>query len=335
MLSFALIGCGAIGKRHADIITAKHRLKAVCDIRPERAGTFAQKYNCVGYENISALLEVERETDVIVIATPNGLHAQHAIAALEAKHHVVCEKPMALTTTDARNMVAAAEKNNRKLFIVKQNRYNPPVAQVKQWLDTGRLGKIFSFQLNGFWNRPVAYYQNSWHGSADMDGGILFTQFSHFIDILCWFLGEAEEVNGFAENFLHKDSIAHEDTGVVAAKMKNGSIGTIQFTVNSYQKNMEGSLTLFGEKGAVKIGGAYLNVLSYADIEGVEYKPVFTGNEMNDYGFYQGSMSNHPQVYQHVEDVLLNGKETFPSLADSVKTIEMIEKIYAVLRNGK
>ncbi|MBX2887526.1 MAG: Gfo/Idh/MocA family oxidoreductase [Ferruginibacter sp.] len=332
MLRFALIGCGAIGKRHADIIAARHHLVAVCDIVPEKAAAFGLKYHAAAYDKLQMLLESETWVDVVVIATPNGCHAQQTIAALQSGKNVLCEKPMAIKSTDAQQMVKVANETGKKLWIVKQNRYNPPVAQVRGWLEEGKLGKLIGFQLNGFWNRPDAYYYNSWHGSADLDGGILFTQFSHFIDILCWLVGDIEEVRGFASNIMHPNSMAFEDTGAVAIKMKNGCIGSVNFTVNSFGKNMEGSITLFGEKGTVKIGGAYLNELSYVNIDGIDFVDAQIFTPENDYGNYKGSMSNHPRVYNHVEDVLLKNAPIFPSLADSVKTVEMIEQIYAAIR---
>src|SRR5947207_11099086 len=175
---------------------------------------------------------------------------------------------MALSVQDCGEMIKEAERANRRLFIVKQNRFNPPVEAVKKAIDEGRLGKVYSIQLSCFWNRNNEYYDNSWKGTLNMDGGTLFTQFSHFIDLLYWMIGDIKTVQAFTSNFHHQGEIEFEDTGVVALQFYNGAIGTINYTVNSFKKNMEGSLTIFGEKGTVKIGGQYLNELEYKSIDG-------------------------------------------------------------------
>ena len=183
-ISFALIGCGRIAQRHAALIATKGRLAGVCDIIKEKADSLAAAYQVKAWYSIDDLLSGEKDIDVVVICTPNGLHAIHAVKALQAGFHVLCEKPMAIRASDCGIMIQAAEKANRRLFIIKQNRYNPPVVAVKQAVDEGRLGKIYSLQLNCFWNRNENYYKNSWKGTQDLDGGTLFTQFSHFIDLL-------------------------------------------------------------------------------------------------------------------------------------------------------
>lgn len=236
---------------------------------------------------------------------------------------------MAINIEDAQQMITVAEKTSKKLFVVKQNRFNPPVAAVKKLIDEGRLGKIFNVQLNCFWNRNNDYYNNNWRGTKALDGGILFTQFSHFIDLLFWMIGDVSEVKSFKNNFLHKTSIELEDTGVVIIKFQNGAIGTINYTVNSFEKNMEGSLTLFGEKGTVKIGGAYLNTLEYQCIENYVIEDLPQGNTQNQYATYQGSMSNHDKVYKNLIDVLNNNSTMTANAFDGLKTVEMISKIYS------
>jgi predicted dehydrogenase len=226
-------------------------------------------------------------------------------------------------------MIQAAEKNNRRLFAIKQNRYNPPVAVVKQLIDDGKLGKINSIQLSCFWNRNEAYYANSWKGTKELDGGTLYTQFSHFVDLLYWMVGDVEEVQAMMGNYEHTNSIEFEDTGVVILRFANGAIGTINYTVNSYTKNMEGSLTIFAEKGTVKIGGQYLNVLEYQQIEGMKIENLPEGNKPNNYGTYVGSMSNHNLVYDNVIEVLEKGASITTSAFEGLKTVEIIQKIYA------
>jgi predicted dehydrogenase len=266
--------------------------------------------------------------DVVAICSPNGLHANHSIMALEAGVHVLCEKPMAINPSDCGRMIGSAEKNNRRIFIIKQNRFNPPVVAVKEAIDAGRLGEIYSVQLNCFWNRNPDYYANSWKGTLELDGGTLYTQFSHFIDLLYWMLGDIKSVYALTSNFAHKDIIEFEDTGVVAVKFTSGAIGAINYTVNSYGKNMEGSLTIFGEKGTVKIGGQYLNELEYQNIEDFEFKDLPEGNKANNYGTYFGSMSNHNKIYENVIDVLTNGGSIATNFFEGMKTVEIIDKIY-------
>ena len=226
-LKFAIIGCGKIAPRHAIEILKHGELVAVCDIAKDKADAFAQQFAAKSYYSIETLLQNEKELDVVVVCTPNGLHAEHSIQSLQAGQHVLCEKPMAISTLDAQRMIDIAEAAGKKLYVVKQNRYNPPVVFVKKLLEQNKLGNILSFQLNCFWNRPAAYYENSWKGTLRMDGGILYTQFSHFIDLLYWFLGNAMIVKGIRHNYLHKDCIEFEDTGIAFLQMENGAIGNI------------------------------------------------------------------------------------------------------------
>ena len=304
-------------------------LVAVCDIAPAKAATLAQQYKANAYYSIKDLLAKEKSIDVVAVCTPNGLHATHSIQALNAGFNVLVEKPMAITVKDCEEMIAAAKANNKLLFPIKQNRFNPPVAAVKEAIDKGILGKIYSVQLSCFWNRDAAYYNNSWKGTIDLDGGTLFTQFSHFIDLLYWMNGDVEKAFAITGNFAHQGVIQFEDTGVVALQFCNGSIGTINYTVNSHSKNMEGSLTIFAEKGTVKIGGQYLNELEYQSIEGFEITNLPKGNIANNYGTYVGSMSNHDKVYQNVIDVLQQGASMTTSTFDALKTVEIIHKIYS------
>ncbi|NBP58562.1 gfo/Idh/MocA family oxidoreductase [bacterium] len=328
MIKFALIGCGRIAQRHAEHISKNGVLVAVCDIVKENADSLATKYNAEAYYNIDELLKAAIEIDVVSICSPNGLHPEHSIKSLKAGFHVLCEKPMSINVSDCGEMIKTAEKMNRRLFAIKQNRFNPPVVAVKQAIDDGKLGKIFSVQLSCFWNRSEDYYKNSWKGTKDLDGGTLYTQFSHFIDLLYWIVGDIKNVKGFTGNYAHKGIIEFEDTGVFVVEFYNGAIGTVNYTVNSYKTNMEGSLTIFGEKGSVKIGGQYLNELEYQSIEGFEFKDLPTGNIANNYGKYQGSMSNHDKIYANLVDVLSNNAAISTSAFEGLKTVEIIDKMY-------
>jgi predicted dehydrogenase len=325
---FAIVGCGRIGMRHAEHIQKLAQLVAVCDTDESKAAFFAEKFNCKAYHNIEDMLANEQEIDVVSICSPNGLHAKHAILSLEAGFHVLCEKPMAINVQDCGEMIKTAEKMNKRLFAIKQNRFNPPVAAVKKLIDENRLGKIYSVQLTCFWNRNEDYYHNSWKGTKDLDGGTLYTQFSHFVDLLYWLIGDVKQAKSLMGNFAHQGIIEFEDTGVVILEFLNGAIGTINYTVNSYKKNMEGSLTIFGEKGTVKIGGQYLNELEYQEIEGYKIENLPAGNTANNYGNYQGSMSNHDKVYENVIEVLNNNASIATNSFEALKTVEIIDKIY-------
>jgi UDP-N-acetyl-2-amino-2-deoxyglucuronate dehydrogenase len=335
-LRFALIGCGRIAQRHAEHINNSGVLIAACDTDHEKADALAAKYGAKAYYSVNDLLANEKGIDVVSVCSPNGLHARHSIQALKSGFHVLVEKPMAISVNDCGEMIKAAEKANKRLFAIKQNRFNPPVVAVKDAIDAGKLGRIYSIQLSCFWNRNPDYYANSWKGTKDLDGGTLYTQFSHFIDLLYWMIGDVKNVQAFMSNFAHEDIIDFEDTGVIIAEFQNGAIGTINYTVNSYQKNMEGSLTIFGEKGTVKIGGQYLNELEYQNIEGFRIENLPEGNKANNYGNYQGSMSNHDKVYENLVEVLTNNASISTNAFEGLKTVEIIEKIYSrakVLQN--
>lgn len=329
-LKFAIVGCGRIAQRHAEHIknTDGCLLVACCDIIENKAIELAEKHGTSHHLSMDEML-LNADIDVISICSPNGLHAEHSIKGLQSGQHVLCEKPMALSSYDCGEMIQAAEKANKRLFIIKQNRYNPPVKAVKDLISNGKLGKIFNIQLSCFWNRNEDYYKNSWKGTKELDGGTLFTQFSHFIDLLFYLNGDIKETRAFGENFNHKNIIEFEDTGVVALKFKNGALGTINYTVNSFRKNMEGSLTIFAEKGTVKIGGQYLNELEYFEVADMEKPPELEkGNKANNYGQYQGSMSNHDKVYQNIVQVLKYNASITTNMFEGLKTIEIIENIY-------
>jgi UDP-N-acetyl-2-amino-2-deoxyglucuronate dehydrogenase len=327
-IKFAVVGCGRIGQRHAQHIKNLAELVAICDVDANKANEMARKYDVRSYTSLETLLTSEKNLDVISVCTPNGLHAEHTIQSLKHGFHVLCEKPMALSVHNCGEMIKEAEKANRRLFIVKQNRFNPPIEAVKKAIDDGKLGKIFSIQLSCFWNRNNEYYKD-WKGSKSLDGGTLYTQFSHFIDLLYWMIGDIKTANGFIGNFNHKGIIEFEDTGAVSVEFYNGVIGTINYSVNSFGKNMEGSLTIFGEKGTIKIGGQYLNELEYQNIEGFEIKDLPPGNPPNNYGQYQGSMSNHDLVYKNVVDVLSHEGIIATNGFEGLKTVEIIDKIYS------
>lgn len=328
-IRFAIIGCGAIAARHAIHIKNYGELVAVCDLQEEKALAFAHPFQVPYYLTMEELISSESTIDVVVICTPNGLHASQSVQALRQGHHVLVEKPMALTVADCETMLQAAAAAGKQLFTVMQNRFNPPVQAIKKLLDAGSFGQIYSVQVTCFWNRDQHYYQSSsWRGSKAMDGGILFTQFSHFIDLLYWFFGEVDTVMSVMDNMAHQSCSELEDVGGVVLRFKSGIIGTIHFSVNSFQTNREGSITISGEKGMVKIGGEYLNTIDYAEFQDAVLSVLPAGADVNDYGTYRGSMSNHDQVYQNLVATLQKGTPFYADTMDGLKTVAIIEKIY-------
>ncbi len=327
-LNFAIVGCGSIAERHAvQIIANGGKLIACCDILAEKASEFGERHNMDFYLSMDEMLK-DDQIEVVSICTPNGLHASHTLLALNASKHVVCEKPMALCVEDCKKMIATAMSNNKKLFMVMQNRFNPPVVELKKIIEQDFLGKISNIHLSCFWNRNFDYYKNSmWKGTRKLDGGILYTQFSHFIDILLWLFGEVETVNAIVENFNHP-AIEIEDAGVVMLRFKNNILCTINYSVNAFEKNFEGSLTVIGEKGIIKIGGQYLNKLECCNICNYTPSILDKGSEENNYGQYTGSMSNHHLVYENIMKVFNNEAVIATTGLEGMKTVELIQKIY-------
>lgn len=325
---FAIVGCGQIGIRHAEKIMQQEHMKVVaaCDIVPERALFIGQKYHCPAYLSIENLL-LNPNIDFVNVCTPSGLHAPHTIAALDSDKNVLCEKPMALRVLDAQAMITAAHKNKRLLYVVKQNRYNPPVMYAKNLIASGKMGRPLFCVVNVFWNRNEAYYQSAdWRGTLNLDGGALFTQASHFVDLMLMFMGKAKKVNALMGTLNH--NIQVEDTGSINIQFQSGALGSFNYTNCTTKKNFEGSITLFYTKGTIKIGGEYLNTIDYFQVEGVDsFKLEESDSKPNDYGTYKGSMSNHQEVFKNivqnfnnqVKGNLIDGKE-------GLATVEFIEQ---------
>lgn len=330
MIKFAIIGFGHIGRRHAEHIRNNKdtQLVAICDIDTDVVDQMPDK-EISFYPNVEDLLSATT-ADVICICTPNYLHCAHTIAALNAGKHVVVEKPMAMSTAESDAMIAAATQNDRIIFAIKQNRYNPPVAAVKDLIASGRLGKVYMMQVNCFWNRSDAYYaQSDWRGKKDKDGGCLYTQFSHFIDILYYLNGPITEASGRMFNFAHQQNTEFEDSGSFVMKAANGAIINFNFSTCAFEKNMEGSITILAEKGTLKIGGQYLNTLEYQCIEGEELPQINIVAKENDYGLYKGSMSNHDKVIKNVVDVLNHNHPVMTGAEEGREVVKIIEMMYA------
>lgn len=335
-IKFAVIGCGHIGKRHAEMIwnNPEADLVALCDLREEHELQLDAKYAKVPlYKSLEELLRNHLDLDVVNIATPNGLHAEQALTVLNAGHHVVVEKPLGLEKAAVEKIIFTALHKNRHVFAVMQNRYSPPSVWIKDLVESDKLGRINMVQINCYWNRDDRYYKkDTWHGHKELDGGTLFTQFSHFIDIMYWLFGDIQNIQGRLTDFNHQSLTDFEDSGIVSFDFQEGGMGVLNFSTSCWDTNFESSITILGEKGTVKIGGQYMNEVEYCHVEGYEMPELAEANPPNDYGPYKGSAANHVYLIQNVVDVL-KGRDTITTNAlEGLKVVEIIERIYQACR---
>jgi UDP-N-acetyl-2-amino-2-deoxyglucuronate dehydrogenase len=334
-IKFAVVGAGHIGKRHAEMIRrdSEGELVAMVDIRTkEECG--AQDFDVPFFNSIEELLSSGLSFDVVNICTPNGLHAEQSLKALEAKKHVVCEKPMGLTKTSCEEIIFKALQVSRQVFCVMQNRYSPPSEWIKSIVSEGILGDIYMVQLNCYWNRDERYYKpGGWKGTEDLDGGTLFTQFSHFIDIMYWLFGDIDNIQGKFADFNHKDTTAFEDSGFVSFDFINGGMGCINYSTAVANQNLESSMTIVGKNGSVKIGGQYMNEVEVCNIKDYEMPTLKPSNPANDYGPYKGSAANHNYVISNVIDTLKGRTSPTTNALEGLKVVEIIERIYKIRNN--
>lgn len=331
-IKFGVIGQGHIGKRHAEMIRRNPscELVAVCDILSKAElglNDLREKF----YSSPAELLAAHPEIEVINVCTPNGLHARHSLMALEAGKHVVCEKPMALSKSDCEQMIYKALQNNRYVFCVMQNRYSPPSVWLKKIVEEKIIGDIFIVQLNCYWNRDDRYYKKgNWKGTHDLDGGTLFTQFSHWIDILYWVFGDIKDIQARFADFNHRHSTAFEDSGLVSFNFLNGGMGCINYSTAVWDKNLESSLTIVGSKGSVKVGGQYMDKVEICNIKDYQMPRLEETNPANDYGGYKGSANNHNMVIENVVETLRGQKTITTNALEGLKVVDIIERIYAL-----
>jgi predicted dehydrogenase len=329
---FVVIGAGHIGKRHAEMIRRDEEgeLVALIDVRSVQE-CMAEDFNVPFFNSFDELLEAGLAFDVVNVCTPNGFHASQSIAALEAGKHVVCEKPMGLTKDSCEKIIYKSLQVSKQVFCVMQNRYSPPSQWIKSVIDQKLLGEIFMVQLNCYWNRDDRYYKaDSWKGKKDLDGGTLFTQFSHFIDIMYWLFGDIENIQGKFADFTHANSTDFEDSGFVSFDFHNGGMGCINYSTAVADQNLESSLTIIGKKGSVKIGGQYMNEVEICNIQDYEMPQLAPTNPGNDYGAYKGSAANHNYVIKNVIDTLKGRTSPTTNALEGLKVVEIIERIYKV-----
>lgn len=326
---FGIVGCGHIGKRHAAVLDHYEYagLSATCDILPERAQELADLYGGIkASDNYSDFLK--QDMDVVSICTPHHLHKPMALEALKQGKHVVVEKPMALSAQDAREMTATAEAAGLRLYVVKQNRFNVPIRLADEAIKNNRLGKIYLVQCNVLWNRHQEYYtQSDWRGKKAHEEGALFTQASHFIDILVWWFGKVVSAKTIMARQAHDIEI--EDCGNSSVLFESDVLGAISWTTNVYNKNYEGSITIIGEHGTIKIGGAYLNKVEYWDVKSHPLPENISYIDLpNNYGKYQGSSSNHHRVMEEVVKDLCGERSNIVEGKEGERSIAAIETIY-------
>jgi len=335
-LKFALVGCGRISKKHAELLgkgqIPNAKLVAVCDIVEEKAKKCADTYGVNYYTDMDEMMEKE-DIDVVSILTESGNHAKHTIHLAQYGKHIVVEKPMALTLDDADHMIEACDRNNCKLFVVKQNRFNLPVQKLREALDRGRFGKLVLGTVRVRWKRDQSYYdQAPWRGTWAMDGGVLANQASHHIDLLQWMMGPVVSV--FAHGITALVDIEAEDTATAVLKFKNGALGIVEATTAARPKDMEGSISILGEKGSVVIGGFAVNKIEHWEFdpplpEDEIIRREYNENPPNVYGF------GHKRYYEDVVHAILNNTRSLVDGLEGRKSLELITAMYESMETGK
>ena len=329
----ALVGCGRIAQKHFEAIQSdkQFELTGVCDISMERAKEVGGKYKVPYYKNLEKMIRSVK-MDILAICTPSGLHPQHGILAAENKVHVLTEKPMATRLQEADALIQACDRNQVQLFVIKQNRLNTTMQLLKRAIDKERFGKIYQAIVNVFWQRPQEYYDTAkWRGTWEFDGGAFLNQASHYVDALEWLIGEPESVMGMTATMARK--IESEDMGAAIVHFRNGTIATVNVSMLTYPKNYEGSITVLGEKGTVKIGGIAVNKIDKWEFEDYDDddKLIMESNYSppNVYGF------GHLAYYKNVAEALSGKQEANTDGRSGRKSLELILAIYKSSQTGK
>ena len=333
-IRFALVGCGRIATNHFDAI-AKHagrcELVGVCDINAETLSSAALATGARPYRSLTEMLS-RCEADAFIIATPSGLHPEQAIQIAAAGRHVITEKPMATRWEDGKRMVAACDAAGVRMFVVKQNRRNATLQLLKSAVDKKRFGRIYMVNLNVFWTRPDAYYNSAkWRGTWEYDGGAFMNQASHYVDLIDWIVGPVESLQAYTAT-LARD-IEVEDTGVISLRWRNGALGSMNVTMLTYPRNLEGSITILGETGTVKIGGVAVNEVQqweFAEPDEDDLKVADASYQTTSvYGF------GHPMYYDNVIKVLRGEAEPETDGREGLKSLEVLVAAYMSARDGK
>ncbi|MEM9526685.1 MAG: Gfo/Idh/MocA family oxidoreductase [Bacteroidota bacterium] len=347
-MRFLVVGLGHIGRRHAALIAAHGEAEVVAICDPLAAGALnwpvGVDKSTPHFTSLEEVLSGGPPADVACICTPNGLHAPQAIRCLAAGLHVVIEKPLALNTVEAKAIITAAKRAKRQVFGVMQNRYSPASAWLKSQLENQALGRILQVHLSCFWNRDHRYYTlppdgrpHPWHGDTKLDGGVLFTQFAHFIDLLCWGFGPVKVHAARFANQNHEDLHLFADSGTIHFSLGEGTLGSLNFSTVIWDRNFESTLTVIGSRGTIKLGGQYMNEVRYCHVEDLDMPDLPASNPANNYGPYTGSAANHHFVIDNVVDVLKGRAEVATTAEEGLAVVRVIEDIYALgkLENGQ
>jgi len=336
MYTVGIIGCGRIAKVHAEAIDRidEFSIQGVCDIQPEKRDMFSSQYNTPAYSNFKELLEKEKP-DLVVIATPNGTHYPIAKECFNKGFHVLLEKPIAIKMENSEELVALAEKSNLHFFAVKQVRYNPAIRILKSAIDHGKLGKMLSSSLVVRWTRPQEYFdQTDWRGTKEQDGGTLLNQGIHYVDIMQWLMGDAHTVFGKTERCCHQIEI--EDMAFGFIRYQSGALGTLEFTINTYPRNMECSITILGERGSVKLSGSAMNEIEIWEVKDTPKPVVPEGFPPYVYegGLYQGSCPNHLFVYLDILKVFQGQDSSYVDGKEALRSLRIVNGLYESSRTG-
>ena len=333
-IRFAVVGCGRIAAKHFEALTehaARAEITAVCDIDPKALAAAVKTTGAKGFGDIDTLLAAGL-ADVVVLATPSGLHAEQGIKAARAGVHVVTEKPMATRWADGKALVHACDEAGVRLFVVKQNRRNPTIQLVKRAMQQGRFGRVHMVAVNVFWQRPQEYYDAAkWRGTWEFDGGAFMNQASHYVDLLDWLVGPVESVEAFTATLERKIEV--EDTGVAAVRWRSGALGSINVTMLTYPKNLEGSITILGSKGSVKVGGVAVNQIDHWEFSEPHPDDALVKNAS--YGVTSVYGVGHPLYYENVIATLRGEAQAETDGREGLRSLELLIGIYNSARDGK
>jgi UDP-N-acetyl-2-amino-2-deoxyglucuronate dehydrogenase len=333
-IRFALVGCGRIANNHFGALEAhadRVEIVDVCDIDPAALQAAVERTGARGHTNLASLL-ASSNADIVILTTPSGLHPNQSIACSEAGFHVMTEKPMATRWQDGLRMVEAADKAGRRLFVVKQNRRNATLQLLKRAMEAGRFGRIYMVNVNVFWTRPQSYYDAAdWRGTWEFDGGAFMNQASHYVDLLDWLIGPVESVQAYTATL--ERNIEVEDTGVVSVKWRSGALGSMNVTMLTYPKNLEGSITILGEKGSIRVGGMAVNEIQHWEFS----EPHPMDEEIKDASYATTSVYGfgHPLYYDNVIKVMRGEADPETDGREGLKSLELLIAMYLSARDGR
>jgi UDP-N-acetyl-2-amino-2-deoxyglucuronate dehydrogenase len=333
-IRFALVGCGRIAEKHFEAFdqhAKRAELVAVCDTDPAALTRAAARTGAAAFESLPRLL-ASSNADVIVLATPSGIHAEQTIQSAAAGRHVVTEKPMATRWHDGKAMVAACDKAGVQLFVVKQNRRNPTVQLLKRALVRRRFGRVFMVTVNVFWSRPQEYYDSApWRGTWEFDGGAFMNQASHYVDLLDWLIGPVESVHAFTATLARHIEV--EDTGVACVRWRSGALGSVNVTMLTHKKNFEGSLTVIGEKGTVRLGGVAVNEVQHWEFAEPDPDDALVKSATYETTSVYGH--GHPLYYDNVIRALRGEVPAETDGREGLRSLELLIGIYLSARDGR